>query len=132
MVVRLLVLLLPALTLCAAEPATIVDSGSTNKPGFRIAIDRSGNATYTPAKGKGTNQRIDKKLAQRFYKDLDQAKPLSGLKGPMCMKSASFGSTLKVEIGTDQTPDLSCGDGGDAKLKALVDDTTRIVKVFEK
>ena len=122
--------LVPALTLCAADPATIVDSGSTNKPGFRIQVDRSGKATYTPGKAKSTGRKIDKKLAQRFYQDLDAAKPLSGLKGPRCMKSASFGSTLIVEVGEDKTPDLSCGDGGDAKLKLLVDDTNEIVKLF--
>lgn len=131
MVLRGLVLLLPALTLCAAGPATIVNSGSTNKPGFRIAVERSGKATYTPANGKGKSQRINKKIAERFYQDLDSAKPLSGLKGPKCLKSASFGSTLIVEAGADRTPDLSCGDGGDARLKALVTDTTEIVNLFD-
>jgi hypothetical protein len=130
MVLRLLLVLVPALTLCGADLATIVNSGSTNQPGFRIQVERSGKATYTPAKAKSTGRKIDKKLAQRFYQDLDAAKPLSGLKGPRCMKSASFGSTLMVEVGADKTPDLSCGDGGEAKLKALVDDTNEIVKLF--
>jgi hypothetical protein len=46
------------------------------------------------------------------------------------MKSASFGSALTVVFGSEQTPDLSCGDGGNAAMRNLIRDVNEIVALF--
>src|SRR5215469_6345920 len=111
--------------------ATIVNSGSTNTAGFRIALRRSGAAEYTSVP-RGVNTRsgepekaepeksgreIPKDLAMRLFADLEAAKPLSSLPAPHCMKSKSFGTRLTIEFGGEATPDLSCGDGGNDHLR---------------
>jgi hypothetical protein len=125
--------------LWAGDSAVIVQSGSTNSGGFRIVVEKSGKAAYTPLAAKSGRQteqvkpqskQIANDLAGRFYSDLGSAGPLAGLPKPRCMKSASFGTTLTVEMAGQKSPDLSCGDGGNAKLKALIQDTNEIVSLF--
>src|SRR5580658_10097648 len=72
----------------ASMPATIVNSGSTNADGFRIAVDRSGAGEYTVMR-RGRRQpenapepirrTIPDALVRRFYTDLEAAQPLSQL-----------------------------------------------------
>ncbi len=69
-------------------------------------------------------------LVKRFYSDLGEAKPLSLLPKQRCMKSASFGTKLTIEWGAQETPDLSCGAGDNAKLQALIRDANEIVRLF--
>jgi len=138
--VMFLCLIFAARLMPAADEAVIVNSGSTNSPGFRIVVERSGKAVYSPSprrsaeglsvQAKHRSRKITHDLARRFYSDLDAAAPLADLPKPACMKSASFGTTLTVELAAQKSPDLSCGDGGNAKLKALIQDTDEIVKIF--
>jgi hypothetical protein len=124
----------------AADVAVIVNTGSTNAPGFRIVIERSGNAEFTAGpprpnrspneKPKQTQRKLPDALAERLYSDLDAAKPLSSLPNQRCAKSVSFGTKLTIEIGGQETPDLSCGPGDNARLQALVRDANEIVKLF--
>jgi hypothetical protein len=123
-----------------AGNAEIVDSGSTNSAGFRIVVDRSGQADYTTTPRKNSPQTQDKggtkrlqlsrELADRFYTDLKAAKPFSSLPAQHCMKSASFGTTISIEFGGEKTPDLNCGDGGNGKLQAIIRDANEIVALF--
>jgi len=122
-----------------AENATIIDSGSTNRAGFRIEVGRSGVAEMTsvrrnvdpPSKHiKPLQQTLSVAIVQRFYADLRAAKPLRSLPEAHCMKSASFGSTLTVVLGNEQTPDLNCGDGGNAAMRNLIRDVNEIVALF--
>lgn len=123
-----------------ADVAVIVNSGSTNTPGFRIAIEQSGDAEYTavprrairPSNGQPTQTHLQlaDTLVKRLYADLDAAKPFSSLPMQRCAKSASFGTTLTIALGFQETPDLSCGGGDSEKLKALLRDANEIVKVF--
>jgi hypothetical protein len=123
-----------------ADSAVIVNSGSTNAAGYRIVVARSGAAERTlmpRRRGPQGNHpseplRIDvpAALAERFYSDLETAKPLTSLPVRHCAKSVSFGTTLTVEFAGEKTPDLSCGDGGDSRLQALIRDTNEIVKLF--
>jgi hypothetical protein len=69
-------------------------------------------------------------LVKRLYADLDAAKPFSSLPMQRCAKSASFGTTLTIALGFQETPDLSCGGGDSEKLKALLRDANEIDKVF--
>lgn len=120
--------------------ATIVNSGSTNRPGFRIVVDRSGVAEFSlaprrpgaqPARPASTRQTLPHALVEAFYADLQAVKRLDSLPAVHCAKSASFGSVLTVELGQDQTPDLSCGDGGNAAMRDLIRDTRQIVSLIQ-
>src|ERR1044071_7341163 len=100
----------------APRSAVIVHSGSTNTPGFKIVVERSGTATYTqsrrangPDSGTEFSSRVRElpnTLVRRFYTDLEAAKPLSTLPRHPCMKSASFGTTLSIEFSGQTSPDL--------------------------
>jgi len=134
------IFLVLAAGLAAAEPvATIVNSGSTNRAGFRIAVDAQGNAELTATPGglrapreqnKPPEQTIPSALFKSFRADLDAAKPLVSLPEVHCMKSASFGSRLTVEAAAEQTPDLSCGDGGNTAIRNLIRDVNEIIALF--
>jgi len=121
-----------------ADQAVIMDSGSTNRAGFQITVPKSGDLQYAPAGRKGRagasaasprTLTAPADLVARFFTDLEAAQPIASLPAGHCMKSASFGSRLTVQYGADTTPDLSCGDGGDARLKALIADAQAIVNL---
>jgi|SRR5579863_1314941 hypothetical protein len=123
----------------AADVAVIVNSGSTNTAGFRIVVERSGNAEFTAGpprpnrpdeKPKQMRRKLPDPLVERLYSDLDAAKPLSSLPSQRCAKSASFGTKLTIEFGGQESPDLSCGPGDNAKLQALARDANEIVKLL--
>jgi hypothetical protein len=126
--------------ICHAQSVIIVNSGSTNTPGFEIAVDPSGASQYTAHSLRRTIERgeppksmhkdLPKALAKALYDDIKAAGTLSSLPPQRCMKSASFGTRLTVQNGNDISPDLSCGDGGDAKMRALIRDTNAIVQKF--
>jgi hypothetical protein len=132
--------LIAVYAITAADVAVIVNSGSTNTAGFRIVVERSGKAEFTAAPRRSsrspdeTPKQMERMLpdtvVKRFYSDLDAAKPLSSLPNRRCMKSASFGTKLTIELGGEETPDLSCGSGDNAKLQDLVRDASEIVKLF--
>jgi len=127
---------------CYAQSVTIVNSGSTNAGGFQIVIEKSGNAEYTqrprriaPDKEetpKTVRKAVPESLTKALYDDVSAAHPLASLPSSGCMKSASFGTRLTVRFGEDESPDLSCGDGGNAKMRALIRDTNQIVKIFRE
>lgn len=117
----------------------IIDSGSTNRAGFQIEVKRSGVAEMTsnPRRGdaatehaKAVQRKLPSETVQRFYADLQAAAPVSALPPVHCMKSASFGSSLIVKIGNEQSPDLTCGDGGDEAMRNLIRDVQEIVSLF--
>lgn len=125
----------------AAEPytATIIDSGSTNRPGFRIVVDNSRGAELTSTtrklsvsqeQSKPIRRMLPHATVERFHADLNAAKPLASLPEVHCMKSASFGSTLTVAFGGEQTPDLRCGDGGNVAMRNLIRDANEIIALF--
>jgi|SRR5579863_1860370 len=131
-----------AAILCAggyAQSVTIVNSGSTNTAGFQIVVEKSGRANYTSqprridqgAAPKAITKKIAKSVTARLYKDVADARPLASLPAPHCLKSASFGIRLTIHLADDESPDLSCGDGGDPKLAALIRDADAIVKAFK-
>jgi hypothetical protein len=133
-------LLITAFAAAGADVAVIVNSGSTNTAGFRIAVPQSGEAEYTPAPRRvirpssgppaETHLQLPDSLVKRLYADLDAAKPFSSLPTQRCAKSASFGTMLTIALGFQETPDLSCGGGDSEKLKALLRDANDIVKLF--
>jgi hypothetical protein len=140
-IVGLMAVGISGLPVAAAEPdtATITVSGSTNRPGFRIVVDQSGAAELTSTTRKlSTSQEQSKPIrrmlpratVERFQADLKAAKPFTSLPEVRCMKSASFGSTLTVEFGGEQSPDLRCGDGGNVAMRNLIRDANEIIALF--
>jgi hypothetical protein len=120
------------LSASVSDTATIIDSGSTNRAGFRIEVKRSGLAEMiSDQRGKPVQRNLPSTVTQRFYTDLDAAKPISSLPAIHCMKSASFGSSLTIAIGNEQTPDLNCGDGGSAAMRNLIRDVQDIMQLFQ-
>jgi hypothetical protein len=125
---------------CFAQLVTIVNSGSANTAGFQIVVEKTGAAEYSShprrnaidkgAPPKTIRKTIPTSLAKALYEDVKMAGRLSSLPAQRCMKSASFGTRLTVQFGDDTSPDLSCGDGGDTRMRALIHDTTAIVKIF--
>jgi hypothetical protein len=127
---------------CYGQSVTIVNSGSTNSAGFRIVVEKSGAAEYTqrPRRSalsqgetpKTVRKTVPESLAKTLYDDVSAAHPLASLPAHGCMKSASFGTRLTIRFGEDESPDLSCGDGGNAKLQALIRDANQIVNIFRE
>lgn len=128
-----IVAVLAIAALMAASPpdsATIVDSGSTNANGYTIRVGSDGNAsvTYEPRGGSpiGAPKRFTVPAATtaRFFADLAAARKGNAVTVP-CMKSVSFGSTLKVTWRGWTSPDLTCPPK-DALGEALVSDVAAI------
>lgn len=122
------------------DDATIMNSGSTNRAGFRIVVARSGVAelTSTPrrfgargAQPEPLRVTLPDALVKAFYGDLTAARPLDSLPAVHCAKSASFGSALTITFGKEQTPDLSCGDDGNAAMRDLIRDANQIVALMQ-
>ncbi|MGD1072409.1 MAG: hypothetical protein ABSB15_19975 [Bryobacteraceae bacterium] len=123
-----------------ADVATIVNSGSTNRAGFRIAIDDAGVAEFTATprrlrapeeQAKPLRQVLPAATAKRFRADLEAAKPFDALPKVHCAKSASFGSRLTVEFDGEETPDLGCGAGGSDTMRNLILDVREISGLFQ-
>ena len=117
--------------------AEIVNSGSTNRAGYRIIIRESGWARYVPGKPRYANgpqggetdaekeADISGTLTRKFFKDVDRASPLSQLPVVRCLKSASFGTTTSVISAGQRSPDVSCPDE-DPRMEELYKDAEAI------
>ncbi|HME80526.1 MAG TPA: hypothetical protein VKF82_00465 [Candidatus Eremiobacteraceae bacterium] len=111
------VLALPAMPAFAAQPvpylpvphdaAVILETGSTNSPGYRIVVQRSGEVEYVEGAVRRTAA-LRENTAGAFFADLQSAMPLSALRAGRCMKSASFGSSTFGWWRGQRSPDLQC------------------------
>ena len=118
-------LLAVALTMKAQstpQQATIIDTGSTNRPGITMTVHESGAAEVQPRDAEARKTNIDAHLAARLFDDVRSAGPLSALPKPHCFKSVSFGSSLYLEVNGERSPDLNCPAPPDSKLAALQKD----------
>lgn len=122
-----------AIALVAAAPrdrAVIVDSGSTNTQGYKIEVWSDGTASIAPqdrfgaAQGAAKAFSVSAATATRFFADLAAARK-GDATGEPCMKSASFGTTTKVEWHGWISPDLDCPSNS-ALTTALVHDVGEI------
>lgn len=114
--------------LASAPQALVIDSGSTNRPGITITVDESGSATAQPRNDEARPLKLDAQLCQALMKDIKAAGQLSALPDHHCPKSASFGSSLYVEMNGDRSPDLSCANPPDARMAALQKDANDILQ----
>ncbi|MEH2389258.1 MAG: hypothetical protein V7K14_26525 [Nostoc sp.] len=107
------------------EPAFIIDSGSTNTCPFTISVLPLGKVTYTICNSKGAGG-IKVKTAMKFFNDILAAKPLSKLPVyDLCVKSASFGTSIEVKYQGQTSPDISC-PGQNSKVINLESDVYSI------
>ncbi|MHC5724123.1 MAG: hypothetical protein ACYT04_37020 [Nostoc sp.] len=108
----------PLQVLSLQEPAFIIDSGSTNTCPFTISVLPLGKVTYTICNSKGAGA-IKVKTAMKFFHDILAAKPLSKLSVlpvklsvlpvyDLCVKPASFGTSIEVKYQGQTSPDISC------------------------
>ncbi len=124
--------LLCSLALAAVAPveprldgATIVNSGSTNTAGWRIALRSNGLGTVSGDAVAARSFSVPSDLAVKFLNDAQSARDARSAGRP-CMKSASFGTRLNVLWHGWISPDLSC-PAASALLAALGNDVSRIV-----
>lgn len=114
------------------DAAVILDSGSTNTSGYRLIVRASGKAEWSLFRRRGAqncgskNGNLPPDLTQKFFQDLHSLAPLSKLPFQRCMKSASFGHTLRVTYEGASSPDLTCPPAADETAK-LRDEVGRII-----
>lgn len=121
--------LLFALVLSASGPQAIIhDSGSTNSPGIRVAVDAHGNAIVEGRGGETHDIKLPEGLCRRFMHEVKEAGPLNMLPAEHCLKSASFGSRIMVEFNGNTSPDLSCPVAPEPRLAGLQQDTKEILR----
>jgi hypothetical protein len=107
-------MLLPA----KGSQVIIEDSGSTNRPGVRVTLDREGRATVEERRGQPHSVKLHGPKCEQFLDELKSVGHLNALPAHHCMKSVSFGSSLFIEFNGERSPDLSC-PGQDSRIEAL-------------
>jgi hypothetical protein len=117
----------------ATQPqASIIDSGSTNRPGLRVTLDGAGDrVTVEPREGPKRTIKLSRKLCEQFVSDLQSAGPLNALPANHCFKSASFGSRLYVEFNGLRSPDIHCPVQADSRTAALKREATEILNAAQ-
>ena len=121
-------ILVPMLLSAAGPKATIIDTGSTNRPGLRLTIDTEGNAVLEPRNAEVLRTKLPEELCKQLMRDIEAAAPLNALPTVHCMKSVSFGSSLFIERDGDRSPDLNCPSQRDDRAAALQKDAKEILK----
>lgn len=115
-----------------SSQAVIIDSGSTNRLGFTIRIDQSGNAAVEQKGIEPKSIQVDAELGAQLMRDIKSAGSLSALPRKRCIKSVSFGSSLFVEWNGDRSPDLSCSPQADPRADALQKDARQVIDAVQK
>jgi len=114
----------------ARDGAVIVNSGSTNTLGYRIEVWSDGSATVVlrnrgaNAQGAPKNFTVAAPVTAKFFADL-KAVRAANVNSLPCMKSASFGTTTRVNWHDWTSPDLDC-PADNPVLNALVADVNKI------
>jgi hypothetical protein len=111
--------------------ATIIDTGSTNRPGLQITLDASGNARVESQGMEPHAVRLNSRLCREFINTIQSIASLHELPAAHCMKSVSFGSSLFIEYNGKQTPDLNCPVQQDPKADALKKQALEILKTVK-
>lgn len=111
-----------------ASQVSVIDSGSTNRPGITVRLDKTGDATVEQRNSAPQSMKLDAHLCERLMRDVAAAGVLSALPEKHCMKSVSFGSRLYVEFKGDRSPDLSCPFQSDPRARALQQDANEILR----
>ncbi|MFN2527544.1 MAG: hypothetical protein ABR584_02395 [Candidatus Baltobacteraceae bacterium] len=111
---------------------TIINTGSTNSSGYTVKVYAGGQSEITinrpPSVRKGL---VSRKLASDLFGAIHAAESNGRPSGAdACMKSASFGSTMRVKYSTFTSADLNCPViGANAKLRDQVNKILDALKV---
>jgi hypothetical protein len=100
--------------------ALILDSGSTNRAGYRLRVYATG-WTALQQGDVPVKKRVPAALIKRFFADLRAAGPLDRITVMRCMKSVSFGSSMQIGYRGKLSPDLSCPSSSSAARALAVD-----------
>jgi hypothetical protein len=109
------------------DSAVIVDSGSTNTLGYRIEVRSDGSASVSTGSSSPKPFTVPQATVERFFADLAAARKGNATTAP-CVKSASFGSTLRITWQQWVSPDLTCPPK-DALGAALITDAQTLREV---
>ena len=109
------------------DSAVIVDSGSTNTLGYRIEVRSDGSASVSTGSSSPKPFTVPQATVERFFADLAASRKGNAASAP-CVKSASFGSTLRITWQQWVSPDLTCPPK-DALGAALITDVQTLRKV---
>ncbi|CAF1533142.1 unnamed protein product [Didymodactylos carnosus] len=100
---------------CDTNSIQIVNSGSTNTAGYNINIERNGQTKYSvfrrfPIGGNPQEKttQLEQNLRENLFANIEMVMPLSQYPVKHCMKSASFGYSLRVTYNEQTSPDLAC------------------------
>ena len=107
----------------AADEALIVNSGSTNRAGYRLRVYADGTTALQQADA-AVRKHVSLALVERFFADLDAAGALDKLRRASCMKSASFGSATYVAYRGKMSPDLTCPSASPEERALAIDADT--------
>ncbi|MBV8709812.1 MAG: hypothetical protein JO182_15645 [Acidobacteriaceae bacterium] len=107
---------------------TVIDTGSTNRPGLQITLDASGRAQVQSQGITPHAVQLNNRLCKDFIRALQSAAPLHALPAAHCMKSISFGSRLFIELNGDRSPDLNCPVQSDPKVDNLKKQALQILE----
>ena len=105
----------------AADEALIINSGSTNRAGYRLRVYTTGWTTLQQG-DMPVRKHVPTALVERFFDDLRSAGALDGLPRALCMKSTSFGSTTQIVYRGKTSPDISCPGTRSQALRTLEHD----------
>ncbi len=128
-------------------PVIIVNSGSTNAPGFRIVVTPDGGATWQQSPPRQAPElqhwptaidcaapdgmtTLDGTLTATLFGDLAKAGSLDSLQFFGCLKSVSFGTTTSLTYEGVTLPDVECGSMTDARAAALTTDVKDVEKAI--
>lgn len=106
---------------------TIEDTGSTNRSGLRVTVDREGHATVEPRNGETQHVNLPARLCRRFLEQVEVAAPLNEMPAVHCIKSVSFGSRTFLDFNGTRSPDISC-PAADERIQTLAKDANEILQ----
>lgn len=96
----------------------IINSGSTNTAGYVIELQRNGLVKWNVAPrshlilsstdSPSNLRQLPLAQANNIFETIDSAFPFNQYSPVYCIKSVSFGTTLRVTYKGQQTPDLNC------------------------
>jgi hypothetical protein len=128
-------------------PVKIVNSGSTNTPGYTIILENNGRVHYyiaprrfqvinvngtvqKPSWTNGTAQ-LSHKTTKNLYSQIERCEPFNKIPVKQCGKSVSFGFTLTLIYNGKATPDLTCPTNNKnlAKLTTIVNGVISELKI---
>jgi len=108
-----------------ADAAVIVDAGTPSLAGYRIVVQRSGDAVSVDAAGHSAG-RVPANLISRFFAELATAMPLSEIATHPCI-AADSSALLHVWWRGERSSDQSCVNAIGA---AIAGDARKIARVL--